>query len=342
MRKLLIGGALAALVVSLAACGRLEHELGGRGGPATAGGSLGDRPDREELPRGDDDEGHRPDDEPVGAERDLDRRSRGDRDGRRRDPAVLAREVGRVRAREPLVSDHPRTSSRSRSTATGARCTSSATTSTSRRARSMRSHGRRSRRGADRRTVADHQHGGRIDHADRLSPCRKLRTARAREAPLAEQRRRAEPGRQSARPRGRPPAGQGPHQAADRVRRHGRAARRGRPARAARPRAVERPGRGARGAPGTASAYGQLQSEACSVRAAPRGERRRRTSTRSDRRRSGRPPPRSAIVAIDQAIANARRRIGPRRPRRRLGSRRRRRTRTCFAGSGRRAAGSRR
>ena len=49
--------------------------------------------------------------------------------------------------------------------------------------------------------------------------------------------------RQRPRPRGRPPAGEGPHQAAHRVRRHRRAGRRRRPARAARPRSVERPRR---------------------------------------------------------------------------------------------------
>ena len=40
-------------------------------------------------------------------------------------------------------------------------------------------HGRRSRRRADRRTVADHQSGGRIDHADPLRPCRNAQTATA-------------------------------------------------------------------------------------------------------------------------------------------------------------------
>ena len=73
-------------------------------------------------------------------------------------------------------------------------------------------------------------------------------------------------GRQSCRPRGRPPAGQGPHQAARRVRGHCRAGRRGRPARSARPRAVERQGGRLGPLQQRASAYGKLQSDASHVR----------------------------------------------------------------------------
>ena len=43
----------------------------------------------------------------MGAERDPDRGSRADRGRDGRDPAVLAREVGRVRAGDHWVSDHP-------------------------------------------------------------------------------------------------------------------------------------------------------------------------------------------------------------------------------------------
>ena len=49
--------------------------------------------------------------------------------------------------------------------------------------RRSRCHGRRFRCGADRRTVADHQHGCRIDHADPLRPWRTRRQRGGRGLP---------------------------------------------------------------------------------------------------------------------------------------------------------------
>ena len=144
--------------------------------PATArteGRLLGHRPDREGLPRGDDDEGHRPDDEPVVAERDPHGRTRNDRGRKEEIRRFWLEESVAFQPTNHWISITPRTRSRSRSTVTGARCTSSATTSTprpKRRAGHGRGHGRR----ADRRGVVGHQHGGGIDRADPLSPCRRL------------------------------------------------------------------------------------------------------------------------------------------------------------------------
>ena len=114
----------------------LERELGIRGDDAAKRRPLGDRPAREELPQGDDEEGHRPDDEPLRAERDV--------HASRARPPVGKKEIRQFwltkseRRSSRRTGGSPRrlrTRSASRSTATGARCTSSATTSTRRRAR---------------------------------------------------------------------------------------------------------------------------------------------------------------------------------------------------------------
>ena len=65
----------------------------------------------EGLPPRHDDQGHRPDDGLVGAERDPHGRPRRDGGGRGQDPEVLAHEVGRLRPLDPLNRITPRTSS---------------------------------------------------------------------------------------------------------------------------------------------------------------------------------------------------------------------------------------
>ena len=112
-----------------------------------------------------------------------------------------------------------------------------------------------------------------------LSP-ESCEAGRRRSAACADARRR-EPGDNPLVRGGRPPAGEGPHQAAGRVRGHRGAGRRGRPARAARPRPVERAGRDAsarsRNAPSrTASSRATSGTFACCSLRTPA-----RTSSRS-------------------------------------------------------------
>ena len=109
MRRLVIGGALGVFLLSvvLAACGGSSDRLV-RGPGSTIPGHVGDRSDREGLPRRHHDEGHRPDDEPVRAERDDHRRRGGDRVRAGRDPAVLVGEVAAFFEPENhWISDHP-------------------------------------------------------------------------------------------------------------------------------------------------------------------------------------------------------------------------------------------
>ena len=84
-------------------------------------------------------------------------------------------------------------------------------------------HDRRLRCGPDRREVADHEHGRRNDRPGSLTILAEERELAGRPGGAATDRRSVRPGR-------RAPAGQGPDEAADRVRRHVPAARRGRPA----------------------------------------------------------------------------------------------------------------
>ena len=274
MRRLLIGAYSAAIVVSLAACGGSSGELGRRADAAAEGGLLGDRPDREELPRGDDEEGHRPDDEPVGAERDLHRRSRGDRRREGARSGSSGSRVGRVQARRTTGS---RTTPAYKLRDHGQRRPGHAALRVPlRRRRDGKvavGHGRRPGRRADRRTVADHQHGGGIDHAGPLSPCR-TPGSEAAKAAVDEQRRPLSRGDDPlVRAVGRLPAKVHTKLLIAFVG-TARAARRRRPARAARPRAVERPRREPRGAPGASLRVRQAPERRRARSSAPRGERR--------------------------------------------------------------------
>ena len=350
MRKLSIGAARSLVSgssgyssSSLAACGGSSTSSTPSRTIRRAGGSLRNRPDREELPPGDVAEGHRPDDEPVGPERDVHDRTGQTAAGKEQIRTLLARRSEVVQAREQLGLGHRRpTRFASRSTATGARCTSSATTSTRRRDKVDGDHG------------ADQQ-VARIDgkwlitnmvgDPPRSAPDAVVgASAGAGAGPAIAGEPAVEPGRQSL---------SSARSAACRSRFtpscwsrswHRGAGRRGRPARAARPRPVEREG---------GDGSGALQKRAARVRqaperraassSAPRGERRARTSTsstpgalRAGSRRAGR-------SRVDLAVANALTRIAPatlaRPPR--IRASRRGRTRS-FARSGGRAIGSRR
>ncbi len=107
MRTLLIGGALGVLVVSLAACGGSSTSSASEQALQRQGGSLGDRPDREELPQGDVEEGHRPDDEPVGPARDLHLRSRGYATGTKQIRQAFLDESEAFKPTNHWVSDTP-------------------------------------------------------------------------------------------------------------------------------------------------------------------------------------------------------------------------------------------
>ena len=248
---------------------------------------------------------HRPDDEPVRAQRDDHRRPGSDRVRAGRDPAILAGGGGALRAREQLDLGSPRVQAGDHGQRRPrARCTSSATTSMSKPARSCAATaGDFDVARIDGKWLITNMVGG-TTVSGSLSDL-------GRGAGAAGRPRGAAADRRSARPRRRPPAGQGSDEAADRVRRHVAAARRGRPARPARPRAVERSRREPRAAPGASGRVRPTPARGASTSASScrrtlertstssgrmsRPDRsRRRTRSRSICSRSTRPPDRGA------------------------------------------------
>ena len=137
--RTLIGGALVALTLALSACGGSSSNSASEEALQRESDLYADQPDREVVPRGDLEEGRRQVGRPVlgacdrarsGPARRCRGRSTSRRSGSTRRPGS-PRRTGC-----PTI---PPTSSRSPSTATGARSTSNATSSTSTRVRSLRS-----------------------------------------------------------------------------------------------------------------------------------------------------------------------------------------------------------
>ena len=159
--------------------------------------------------------------------------------------------------------------------------------------------------------MADHELGRGID---RVGPLSRVRDP-GRETPKGGRRRAAaadEPRATTARPGRRPPAGQGPHEAADRVRRHVGAARRGRCCSGSASSAQSNDRVSELGPlQQRAAAYGQLQSDIASVRLLLPENLPGRRFYKVWPGAAPIPLRGDARVAVDQAVANQVKRIAP-------------------------------